>query len=168
MISLMAAWVLTRSGAMMAMTPTRWTMRVTLSMKTAELASSRARTTQVRARAIQASEQLKVLRGQLVKWNTTYVPLFENESGRRIASKGAFLNLALSTLQRDRPQLSDVDAWGQALDEYLQPLELAFREKDGVTVVAAEQEAGIDKIRSDVGRALSQIDADLLVLDTLL
>ena len=143
-------------------------LRTEVNSKTAEMASSRARTTQVRARAIQASEYLKRLRGQLVKWNTAYVPLLENESGRRIASKGEFLTLALSTLQRERPQLSDVDAWGQALDEYLQPLELAFKEKDGVAVVAAEQEAGIDKIRSDVGRALSQVDADVLVLDTLL
>ena len=143
-------------------------LKTQASAKTAELASSRAKTTQVRAKALQAAEQLKLLREQLVKWNTTYAPLLVNDRGRRIAANGEYLTLALAALQRDRPKLVDVDAWGQALDEYLQPLELAYREKDGSAVVAPEQETGIDKIRADVGRTVSQVEADVLVLDTLM
>lgn len=143
-------------------------LKTEVSAKTAELATSRAKTTQVRAKALQATEQLKLLREQLVKWMTNYAPLLVNDRGRRIAANGEYLTLAFTSLQRERPKLADVDAWGQALDEYLQPLELAYREKDGSAVVAPEQESGIDKIRVDAGRALSQIEADTLVIDALL
>lgn len=120
--------------------------------------------TRVRLCARQAKAHIEELLSVLASWRTQCASLGQNDSGRRIAAKQEYLELAIPALRRKRPTDDELIQLLAEIETHSTPWL-----KEGIEHLIAESDvARVVAIRDAIQSELQQLEVDRLVLESLL